>query len=700
MPWLPVSLPCVVLAVLALALPELTGHALIGALVAAATSTAIAAAAWRCAAWALPSASFSQFAVAFALLAQAMMSVVVALTGSVGQFHVPGVLLATAIVHSLSRLLVPAERTRLRVPEAGESRVDRLVFVFAGLSLAGAWVFVVRNQLVYVPQDADSMMYHLPMAGEWVRTASIRPIDELPLVTVGYPGFRQSIVAFLSLPFGNAGVACLGVLEFPLLAASLYVLLRSWSVPRPVCAVAGVGAVTTPVVLGALSTQGNDLALAIHGTLAIAFMDLLLRPRRPDPTRPGAAILAGVALGALVATKHSGIVYAGTIVTLAIAAHGCGALRSVRTTAHVVCGIALVAGPWYVRNAVAFGNPLYPARLSLGGVTVFDGPLGPEWFARESIGWSLQPLLDDAQQFVEAHGPLVVLHLLAPLLVVARTLALGESWRQALAILALPVVVFLVFLPHPFNVPSFDASQTHRFLVLWHCTSIAATAYAVATTRWPAVLWSAAVLASAFAAIATKTRLAWPIAAGAMVATGIVLRRASRGRGLRLPRWRGSCWSALAATGGIAAVAFGLHHFRSARQYHPDYGYHDPVSERGWGGVCKYVLRNVRASRVGLHGSIYVHPLLGDPWSNEVFVADELLADSPRLDAAAVAAWVEANRLDWLVCCVRRSRSGSRAFTFGTSIAAELMQLHPDRFTIVFTEHGAHVLRVRRDAGK
>jgi len=126
--------------------------------------------------------------------------------------------------------------------------------------------------------------------------------------------------------------------------------------------------------------------------------------------------------------------------------------------------------------------------------------------------------------------------------------------------------------------------------------------------------WAAAVFGVAFVVLGDHTRLSLPIAGAALVGTAIVLWRSRFTAAPReLPRLSATGWRSLVWVSALGLVAFVLHHFRSAQQFDPNYGYHDPVSERGWGGVCKYVLQNIRESRVGLHGSCYLFPLMVQP---------------------------------------------------------------------------------------
>ncbi len=642
----------------------------------------------------VPTASMSVFLLAFGLLAEAFASGTVAVLGSVGWFRLPVVASLLAVVHLGVRRGGSEPRPLAQL--LGDLRVGRR---FEPIAAAAVVVFlalvglVVLNQVRYTVQDADSMWYHLPMAGEYVRTGSIRPVEAVPLIGRAYPGFRQAILAFLSLASGNEHLALIGGLESAMLAAAVYAVARAFAADAKVAIAAAVYAATTPVVAGATSTQGNDISLAVHLLLAVLFGSRWLATGAR-----GEAWLAGLALGALATTKFSGPGYAVAILGVLVVQHGWRQLRAARGRVHLAVAAALVAGPWFGRNLLVYGNPLYPARLMLGGQVVFDGPLASDYFAPTTLGWNVAPLFAAAHQFVEAHGVLAVLGVLAPVVVLLGVLLRRTGLRSSLAMAALPTALFAAFLHHPFNQPGFGASYIHRYLIGWYSISMAALA--VGLSAWPWLRRPAAMvlLLGVACSAGEATRFAVPVLVATVVATvGLCwprLRVALDAFGDRVVRLRLPPLLVVAAA--IPAV-YALQVVRADSQYDPDYGWHDPASDRGWGPACAWVHRHVAGSRIGLHGSIYFFPLLGEPFSNDVYVADDLHLDVPRLTPAAVVAWVEANQLDYLVCCVPRlDRTGAREFAFGTSIAAELLAARPDRFESVFAARGSQVLRVRR----
>ncbi len=654
----------------------------------------VVAAAWRLTSRLLPDASTSLFLLATCLLGESIASATVALLGLFGWFRLAIVAaLLSVLALCVQRWAGPPRTLRHVLGDLLFGRRFDLATVAAFLFVLGVLGFVVLNQVRYTIQDADSMWYHLPMAGEWVRTGSLAPIEAIPLIGVGYPGFRQSIVAFLSLTTGNVHLALLGILELPMLALAVYAVARSFGARAAIALGAAGYAVTTPVVLGAWSTQGNDLSLAIHLLLTVLFLE---RWFLSGEVRH--ATLAGLAMGALAAIKFSGPGYAVIVTLVVLVQNGRRSSWSFHSVLAAGGGALLLGSPWYLRNLVAFGNPLYPARMQFGERVIFDGPLGKDYFAPSTLGWNVRPLLDHLQHFSEAHGPLVAFGASGSLLVLGAAVAARMAWRTAAAAALLPLLLFVAFLHHPFNHPWFDAGYTHRYLIVWFCASLALAAAGLSALSPSWVPWGLALLAGAVPSIASVTSLWLPIVAMVGVGTAVLSLAAVRSFCDRPLRWLlDRRWHAMVVVLAAALPVYGLQSLRARSQYDPDYGYHDALSERGWGPCIAFVHRHVTQSRVGLHGSIYFFPLLGEPFANEVFVADDLHRDVPQKTPEQVAAWAVAQQLDYLVCCVPRfERTGSREWVFGESIGQRLLAMHPDRFAVAFESRGAQVLRVRR----
>jgi len=696
--WHPFSLACAAVVLTAAVADRLVQHPIGSAVVFAVLLVTALDTAWRVASTLLAASTPSLRLAGALLVFEAIAAGTVTLTGSFGWFSVPVVAAVVGGLHATTVL-------RLRPPRSLRDLLGELRFGSGANPLADAcllavlvvWAFVAMLQVRFIVQDADSMWYHLVMAGEWVRTGSIAPIDAIPLIGVAYPGFRQALIAFLSLPFGNEHLALLGGFEFPLLVLSIYVVARAFGSGRSLALAGALYGATTPVVMGSFSTQGNDLSLVIHLLLAVLFLGRYLRSG--DARQ---AVFAGLALGALAAIKFSGPGYAVIAVLVAVVQYGWRWLRPGVGVLLLLGGALLLAAPWYLRNLLVFANPLYPARVQLGTQVVFDGPLGKDYFAPSTLGFDIAPLLEHLHHFTDAHGWLLPLVAAGPLLSVFAAWRVGPR-RPLLGLALLPVLLFVAFLHHPFNRPWVEAGAgyTHRYLTVWFAASMVTALVGLAQLRLR-VVWVLLCLGLAFAGLSNVTHHV-PYMVGAIITASLLslwfdvptfVDRVVEG----WMRWR---WRSAIVLAVCAAATWSLAGYREHQQYDAECGYHDAASERGWGPVVAWVHRHVHGQRVGLHGSLYMFPLLGEPWSNEVQLADDLHLDVPRRTVAEVAAWAQRQRLDYLVCCVPRlERTGARDYAFGTSIGDELAALAPDRFEQVFASRGAVVLQVHHGEGR
>jgi hypothetical protein len=127
--------------------------------------------------------------------------------------------------------------------------------------------------------------------------------------------------------------------------------------------VAGAFVLLAPALLAIVTTVKNDTANAFFQVLCL----LMLVCYRDRPS-PSAAVLAGVFLGTALGIKYSSLQFAlaaGPIAAVAMLG-GLGTWRERwRHVAAFAISTALVALPWYTRNVLLLGNPLFPFASGL-----------------------------------------------------------------------------------------------------------------------------------------------------------------------------------------------------------------------------------------------------------------------------------------------------------------------------------------------
>lgn len=554
-----------------------------------------------------------------------------------------------------------------------------------------AFAIVTLNAFRYTPVGSDDMWYHLPMVAEWTRSGHTSPVSAVPLIARAYPGFRESVMVFLSLPFQKEHLAIPGVLEALLFSGGVYVMLR-WGFARTplLSATAALYALTAPQVSAAIS--GNDLALGVGVLLALVFGKLALDASAVDaPTWRGHALYAGIGLGLTAATKYSGPFLAGLAAMClglwAMHSPNQRGLRQWSLLALIAVPIFILATPWYLRNVWLFDNPLYPAPLSIFGVSLFRGPLDLTAGGTMTLGWNIAPLIDTRRYFIDAFGPCLPVLLLA-----AVVGALQRPWRVPVLLVGV-LGTFVLFLHQPFSMPSSGYDYNMRYLLPWFaCVLLAAVAW---LSGFASTLAACVLLLGSAHNLAELTRW-WPFVVGcagtAFVATWIVRRQT--GPTVALPATGFRSLRAPTSIGAFGLLLFplviGLDRQKEILQYSQEYGYRDLPSSRGWGQLAGFVHEHLSGARMLITGDNRFFPFYGNHFTNQITL---------MLDASAedINAAVDALEIDFVICLnpiAARGRTGQ--YAFGASTGQGLLTRFPQRYAVRSTSDGAFVLAVRR----
>lgn len=228
--------------------------------------------------------------------------------------------------------------------------------------------------------DTDTREYHITNMASWFRPGDLwtLPYQSPAGVTATHPGNSDVLALWLSLPSHGDELAYAMPVPFALLALLGSALLARELADgqRPPDEVAALGALAGAVVLTVplfVSTQfgslTNDLAVA---ACVVTAMGLLAFARRA-PSIP-VVLAAGLALGLGVGAKYT------ALVPMALITIGALWLVPRRRWWWLVPGVALMAVPWYLRNLLETGNPVFPQALGplAGGASplqVIDTPM-------------------------------------------------------------------------------------------------------------------------------------------------------------------------------------------------------------------------------------------------------------------------------------------------------------------------------------
>jgi hypothetical protein len=153
----------------------------------------------------------------------------------------------------------------------------------------------------------------------------------------------------------------------------VHALARELGAPRTSAAVFSAVAVALPAVFtSTLDFVDPDVVMYATFSAGLLFM---VRHRRTGERADLA--LAGLGLGLALGTKWYGV-SAFAVVLAAWAASRLlerVPLRRVAGDAAALGAVALAAGGfWLLRNLILSGNPVFPLRVSAGGLTIFDAP--------------------------------------------------------------------------------------------------------------------------------------------------------------------------------------------------------------------------------------------------------------------------------------------------------------------------------------
>ena len=149
-----------------------------------------------------------------------------------------------------------------------------------------------------------------------------------------------------------------------LTATGSAVLAGRLGAPRVGQLLAAVVFLATPSVIQMGALAGSDLGVA---AFAMAAVLSLLADNQKSAANGRGTIMAGVFVGLAVGCKYLALATIAVplaVVAAALALRAARPAHRLRDTAvaalTIGLGITLIAGPWFVRNAIATGNPTYP----------------------------------------------------------------------------------------------------------------------------------------------------------------------------------------------------------------------------------------------------------------------------------------------------------------------------------------------------
>jgi len=359
---------------------------------------------------------------------------------------------------------------RISISPDTTPRQRRIVhaIVLGTLGMTAALIF---SQRLFPSLATDTLTYHLPAAVAWLQEKRISLFQTWffnPANTYS-PLAGSMFATWLMAPMGNDALArFVQVMPWALILFSLMTLCRDMGAPAIAAALAAAGAVLSRPFLSESIIAKDDLFVAAFFISAVAGLS------RTRISGPFAAMRTGIAIGLMLATKYTALMSL-PILLLAVDAP----IRAKWQWRHwmvAACAVLIIAGPWYLRNLIHWGNPLFPIRIDL-------------------LGWRLPGLLPPIHipELRTAGGLWAVItggyYSLPPILLILLSVSLLITMKQLLArdpiirLVALGppsgILLFAIFSPQPevrFLLPVFAMMFASCAISLPRCWSIALSA--------------------------------------------------------------------------------------------------------------------------------------------------------------------------------------------------------------------------------
>ena len=256
-----------------------------------------------------------------------------------------------------------------------DTRFERLLAAFVLFCLALAFVWSLAP-----PYAFDAAVYHLRQPQLYLTHHSLFvPVDS---AYVGFPGLMQMLFALTMALGGDSAPQLIHFTFLPLtiLAASalgrrLWDIELTWPVAAILTAV--------PTLLLVSAWPYVDVAVIFYTLLLFSALAIWL-----SDAHDRWLLMAAIMCGIIIETKYTALWYPLACLPLVLLRLRSDGWRpTLRRLAWFGLIIALVAAPWYVRNWLLTGNPVYPY---LWGGVGWD-PIRAAWWDRSGTGLAAHP---------------------------------------------------------------------------------------------------------------------------------------------------------------------------------------------------------------------------------------------------------------------------------------------------------------------
>jgi hypothetical protein len=204
----------------------------------------------------------------------------------------------------------------------------------------------------------DVISYHLLGPSVWLRTGRIVPVLDSPLTA--FPALIESLFAGGMALSNDRFPALLGVVFAAVFLGQVYGFVRLLGGTKTKAILMSFLSACAPAVMGSAPSAFVDVAYA---SFSLAAVRLLLA----SEISTAHAVIGGTLLGFALGIKYTAIPLVGiTLLVLPLSQAQKLSPRVLFGRACLILAVATAVGaPFYVKNAVALGSPIYPPPLLL-----------------------------------------------------------------------------------------------------------------------------------------------------------------------------------------------------------------------------------------------------------------------------------------------------------------------------------------------
>lgn len=316
-------------------------------------------------------------------------------------------LIAIALRRELGELLnaMPAVGCALLATRREISRdpILRLTAPLVGVLLA-----LLLLMALAPPHGYDALMYHLQGPRRFLELGRL---TVLPDVQQANMPFTIDFLYLLSMAFGSDEMPSLLHLTFAVSVALAILSFGQQFLDKRIGWIGGVTFVSTTLMSVYAPVANIDFGLALFDFLAVYAFAHWLRDREAHWL-----VVAGTLVGFSMGSKYLGVITGGVLgiwIIVDAARTRRGALDTVRLVVRYAAPAAVISAPWYVKNMLWFGSPVWPL-LATGPADFGMYLLAHADLGRGLLDYLLLPLrlyTVGSVEYPEARPPLLLLAL-------------------------------------------------------------------------------------------------------------------------------------------------------------------------------------------------------------------------------------------------------------------------------------------------